>query len=400
MLKIVLFLFFLVSHSISGVLQDVINSAAPYSTIKLPSGIYLGNIVIDKPLKIIGLDNAIIKGDNKSTVVTINSSFVTLQNLTITNSGNRMYKIDAGIRINKAKECEISSCKILNSLYGIDMFMVQNSLISNNYITSKKLDIEFRGNALKLYYSNHNKFIKNKIINSKDVTLNYSHHNLFQENRFIKNRFSSHLSLSNDNIFKNNYYSHNSVSIILMGAKNTQILNNHILSSTGAAGIGVMVKGVANLQFRNNIVKYNAKGLYIDSQEKMQGMKRYIVANEIAYNSEAIHFHASIKDNTITHNKIFANIEDIVKDVDSGFYPSNIVEYNYWDRYTGFDNNKDNIGDTPHQVYQYSDQLWQYNNKVKFYYGSPIMSLLNFLSRLAPFIEPKLIFEDKKPIYH
>lgn len=399
MLKALFILFFVVSNSISGILQDVIDHASPFSTIKLPSGVYIGNIIIEKPLQIIGLDNAIIKGDNTGTVVTINSSHVILQNLTITHSGNRIDKIDAAIRINKANKCEISSCKILDSLYGIDMLMVENSLISDNYITSKKEDIEFRGNALKLYYSHNNKFLKNTITGTKDVTLNYSHHNLFKENKFIKNRFSSHLSLSNDNIFKNNYYQYNSVAIMLMGAKNTQILNNHILSSTGTAGIGVMIKGVENFQFKNNILKYNAKGLYIDSQEKMKGMKRYIIGNEISYNSEAIHFHASIKDNTITHNKIFSNIEDIVKDMDSGLYPSNVIEYNYWDRYAGFDNNHDNIGDTPHQVYLYSDQLWQYNNKVKFYYASPIMSLLNFLSHLAPFIEPKLIFEDNKPIF-
>ena len=400
MIKIVLLFFLIVLNSISGVLQDVIDNASPFSIIKLPSGMYTGNIVIDKPLQIIGLDNAIISGNNVGTVVTINSSHVTLQNLTITHSGNKMNTIDAAIRINRAKECKINSCKIIDSLYGIDMVMVESSLISNNYITSKKEAIEFRGNALKLYYSHNNKFIKNRIIDSKDVTLNYSHYNLFQENMFIKNRFSSHLSLSNNNVFKKNYYQYNAVAMMLMGAKNTQISNNQILSSTGAAGIGVMIKGVANFQFRDNIVKYNAKGLYIDSQEKMKGMKRYIVGNEISYNSEAIHFHASIKDNTITHNKIFSNIEDIVKDMDSKFYPSNVVKYNYWDSYAGFDNNHDNIGDTPYKVYQYSDQLWQYNNKVKFFYASPLMSLLSFLSRLAPFIEPKLIFEDKKPIYN
>jgi nitrous oxidase accessory protein len=384
----------------SGVLQDAIDKASPYSTLKLPSGIYVGNVIIKKPLTIIGTaSDVIIQGSGEGTIISIKSSYVVLKNLIIEHSGSRMDCIDAGIRIQKARNCEIISCKILDSLYGIDMMMVSNSRIVGNYITSKKEDIELRGNALKLYYSHHNKFIKNTITGSRDVTLNYSNHNLFEENRFIKNRFASHLSLSNDNIFKNNYYQYNSVAIMLMGAKNTQILNNQILSSTGAAGIGVMLKGVTNLQFRNNTLKYNAQGLYIDAQGKMKGIKRYITGNEISYNREAIHFHDSIRNNTITHNKIFSNIEDIVKDSSGIFYPSNVIEYNYWDRYAGFDNNHDNIGDTPHQVYQYSDQLWQYNNKIKFFYASPIMSLLNFLSHLAPFIEPKLIFEDKKPIF-
>ncbi|RUM70091.1 MAG: nitrous oxide reductase family maturation protein NosD, partial [Sulfurovum sp.] len=73
-------------------------------------------------------------------------------------------------------------------------------------------------------------------------------------------------------------------------------------------------------------------------------------------------------------------------------------EYNYWDRYEGFDSNNDNIGDTPHRVYQYADKLWEYNHKVKFFYASPLMSLLNFISQLAPFIEPNLLIEDGKPL--
>ena len=128
-------------------------------------------------------------------------------------------------------------------------------------------------------------------------------------------------------------------------------------------------------------------------------MKRYISHNEISYNGEAIHFHATIKDNTITHNKIFGNIDDVVKDIEGNFSPSNIVEYNYWDRYTGFDRDKNNIGDTSHKIYQYADQLWHYNNKVKFFYGSPIMTLMNFLANLAPFVEPNLLLEDSKPIF-
>ena len=184
-----------------------------------------------------------------------------------------------------------------------------------------------------------------------------------------------------------------------MGAKDIKVLANTIESSTGAAGIALVIKGVSNFLFANNSIRFNAKAIYIDDQDKSFGMKRHIVDNEISYNGEALHFHARIKDNNISNNKIFANIDDVVVNFEGDFEASNIVEYNYWDRYMGFDRDNDNIGDTPHKVYQYADQLWHYNNKVKFFYGSPIMSLLNFLANLAPFIEPNLIMEDSKPVF-
>ena len=399
-MKFFLILFLFIPYLFANTLQEAIDNAPPYSTLKLSSGIYLGSITIDKPITIVGKNNdVIIDGNGVDSVIYIESSHVTLKNLTITGSGNRMDKRDSAISISKAKNCEISSCKITDALYGIDMEMLSDSIISNNYITSKKMQMSLRGNALKLYYS-HNNTIKNNIIeDSKDVTLNYSNNNIFKGNKFINNRFATHISLSDNNTFLNNIYKYNSVSIMLMGAKDTKVSNNTIVSSKGAAGIGVMIKGVSNLIFENNSVKFNAKALYIDGQEKALGMKRYINNNEISYNGEAIHFHAHIKDNTITNNRIFGNIDDIVKDIDGGFHKSNIVEYNYWDRYEGFDIDNDNIGDTPHTVYQYADQLWHYNNKIKFFYASPIMSLLNFLSNLAPFVEPNLIMEDTKPVF-
>ncbi len=399
-MKFFLLLLIFISYTFANPLQDVIDNAPPYSTLKLPTGIYYGNIIIDKPLTLIGKsDDVVIQGDNNESVVKILSSHVKLQNLTITNSGDRMDTIDSGISMSKVKNCKIISCKILNSLYGIDMEMVSDSLFTNNYITSKELDISVKGNALKLYYAHSNFFINNTIENSKDITLNYSHNNTFDNNNFINNRFATHLSLSHDNTFINNRYLYNSVSIMLMGAKNTKIFNNTIKSSKGAAGIGVVINGVSNFVFEGNTLKFNAKAIYIDGQEKAKGMKRYINYNEISYNGEAIHFHASIKDNTITHNKIFGNIDDIVKDIEGNFGTLNVVEYNYWDRYAGFDRDNDNIGDTPHKVYQYADQLWHYNNKIKFFYGSPIMTLMNFLANLAPFVEPNLILVDSKPLY-
>jgi len=393
-------LLLLPSLLLSSLLQDTIDAAPPYATLKLKAGIYKGNIYINKPLTIEGIGaKIIIKGDNNGSVIVIRSSYVVLKHLNIINSGSDMQKIDAAISLKQVQNCEISYCNISNVLYGIDMDRVDSSLIAHNYITTKENDLPLRANALKLYFAHHNIIRANRIENVRDVTLNYSHHNLFEENTFVGNRFATHLSLSNNNIFIKNNYQYNSVAMMFMGAKNTKVIGNTILSSNGAAGIGVMIGGVSNFIFKNNRVSFNAKAIYIQGQEKAKGMKRYIVGNEISYNGEALHFHASIKDNTLVNNKIFSNINDVVKDAGKNFESTNLVEYNYWDRYEGFDKNNDGIGDTSFKTYQYADQLWHYNHKVKFFYASPVMSLLNFLSHLAPFIEPNLIMEDKKPIF-
>ncbi|MDD3060709.1 MAG: nitrous oxide reductase family maturation protein NosD, partial [Sulfurimonas sp.] len=123
----------------------------------------------------------------------------------------------------------------------------------------------------------------------------------------------------------------------------------------------------------------------------------WIIGNKILYNSEAMHFHSLSEANVIKENVIIGNIEDILNDSRGSRTYENEIVGNYWDNYEGFDTNGDNIGDTPHKVYQYADQLWVYDPNVKFFYGSPVISLLNFLAKLAPFTKPLFLLEDTKP---
>ncbi len=382
----------------ANILQESIDNAPEGSTLTLSAGIYPGKITIDKPLTILGKENGvIIKGDGQGRVVIINSSDVILKNLTITGGGSRMENLDAAIAMDRVKRCEISGCKLLDSLYGIDMKMVSDSVISGNYITSQKNNIDHRGDALKIWYGNNNLIKNNTIDSSRDITLTYSHNNRVLNNHVTDSRYGLHISMSHGTTVEGNTYRYNAVGVMVMGAKETTLANNTIESSKGAAGIGVVMKEVSNLRLHNNKISFNAKGLFIETKYSEEQMQRYITSNEISYNGEAIHFHAAIQNNTITDNQFFGNIDDAVKNSRGDSTSSNIIEHNYWDRYAGFDSNHDNIGDTPHQILQYADRLWQYNNKVKFFYASPVMSLLNFLASIAPFIEPILVIEDAKP---
>lgn len=398
-MKKLLFLIFFICALDANILQETIDNAPFGATLKLSAGIYKGNIIINKPLTILGKeDGVVIDGGGVGKVITINSPNVVLKNLTIQNSGKQMHNLDAAIYINKSKNSEISNCKIIDSLYGIDMLMVENSLISNNYISSYANEIGLRGDAIKIWHSHNNTINDNTIDKVRDVTMNYSNNNTITNNKISNSRFALQIAHSEQNIIKENAFRYNSVSLMLMMTKDTKVTNNSIQSSKGAAGIGVLLKGGDNLLFEYNKLKYNAKGIYIDSKWTEMGMKRFIVNNDISFNKEAIHFHLTIRNNTFTHNKFIGNIDDIVKSTAGFETKSNLVEYNYWDRYTGFDTNEDNIGDTSHKMYQYADRLWHYNNKVKFFYGSPIMALLNFMAQVAPFIDPILMLEDKKPI--
>ena len=399
MFKVVIVsLLLLLNVSQANVLQDAIDRAPVGSTIKLPAGVYRGNITINKPLRIIGQgEGVIIDGGGEGTVITTKGSFITLKNLTIINSGERHDKLDAAIAMSEGKQCEISNCVIKDTLFGIDLQMVSNSIISNNTITSKDLDLGLRGDGLRLWYSNDNIVNKNALVRSRDMVVWYSHGNVISENTGEHCRYSLHFMYAGKNIVKDNRYQYNSVGIFFMYSQDTVATGNVVKSSLGATGMGIGLKDVSNFTIKNNTVIYCAQGLYIDRSPFEPDTNNWIEGNNLLYNAEAIHFHSLSENNIIKDNTIMGNIEDIVNDSRGSKTNENEIVGNYWDNYAGFDKNGDNIGDTPHKVYQYADQLWVYNPDVKFFYGSPVISLLNFLAKLAPFSKPLFLLEDKKP---
>ena len=388
----------LFTFSQGSVLQDAIDAAPSGSILKLPAGVYKGSIVINKPITIVGKEEGVvIDGEGNGTVITAKGSFITLKNLKIIGSGERHDTLDAAIKMVEGSQCEISDCIIEDCLFGIDLQMIKNSIISNNFITSKDIDLGLRGDGLRLWYSNDNIVTKNALVKSRDMVIWYSHGNKIVNNSGEYGRYSLHFMYAGKNLVKNNHYQFNSVGIFFMYSKDTTAEGNVVKSSLGATGMGIGLKDVSNFVLRNNTVLYNAQGIYIDRSPFEPDTHNWIEDNKIIYNSEALHFHSLSENNILKNNTIMGNIEDIVNDSRGSKTNDNEIVGNYWDKYEGFDANGDNIGDTPHRVYQYADQLWVYNKDVKFFYASPVISLLNFLAKLAPFSKPLFLLEDNEP---
>lgn len=382
----------------ANVLQDAIDNAKEGAVLKLSAGVYEGNIVINKPISIIGKEEGvIIKGEGQGTVVKILSSYVTFKNMTVTNSGRRHDLLDTGILIKEVKHIEVSNNRVVDCLFGIDMQIVTNSIVKDNFIQSFDTDLGLRGDGLRVWYSNDNIVSNNELYKSRDMVVWYSHGNLIENNKGTYGRYSLHFMHAGKNIVRGNIYEMNSVGIFFMFSRDSIIENNTVKSSLGTTGMGFGLKEVDDFIIRNNTVIYNARGFYIDRSPYEPGSSNLIENNNILYNTEAMRFHSTNINNQILGNKFHGNIEDVVTDTPGSKTHKNNFSGNYWDNYEGFDKDKNNIGDTPHKVYQYADKLWLYNPSLKYFYGSPVISLLNFLAKLAPFSEPMFLLEDKEP---
>jgi len=381
-----------------NMLQEAIDNAEPGSKLELPAGVYRGNIVINKPLIIDGVNKkAIIEGDGNGTVIRVTSSNVILKNLTIRSSGAQHERVDAGVALKGVRDSKIINCKLEDVLFGIDMQESHNNLIENNYITSKPFSLGLRGDAIRLWYSNDNILRKNYITKSRDFVVWYSHGNLIEENFGEYCRYSLHFMYTGKNIVKNNTYEHNSVGIFFMYSQDTIATGNVVKNSLGTTGLGIGLKDASNYTIKNNTLIYCARGFYIDRSPFQPDTKNYIEGNKILYNAEGVHFHSLSLNNVFKDNYIKGNIENVINDSYNTKVEQNVWDGNYWDNYEGFDKDGDGIGDTPHIERYYADKMWLFKPNIKLFYGSPVISLMNFLAKLAPLSEPVILAIDKHP---
>lgn len=399
MIKVALVLLFTCKLLYANILQEAINNAEPYSVLNLPAGVYRGNIVIDKPLKIIGENQkSIIQGDGNATVIKIRSSNVVLDSLHVKGSGTMHQNLDAGISVKEAKHVEIKNCLIDDSLFGIDFDQTHHSKLIGNTISSKEgFSLGLRGDGVRLWYSNNNLIQNNRLIKSRDMVVWYAHGNIIEKNYGEKCRYSLHFMYTGANIVRDNKYVNNSVGIFFMYSRDTIATGNIVQSSLGATGMGIGLKEASGFTLKNNTVLYCAQGFYIDWSPFEPDMPNIIENNHILYNSEGIRFHSKSISNVFKENNFIGNLDNVVNDTAHSDINENEWLGNYWDDYEGFDVDKDGIGDTPYKNFYYADKMWLYNPSVKFFYGSPVISIINFLAKLAPFSEPVNMFEDKSP---
>ncbi|MCK5727178.1 MAG: nitrous oxide reductase family maturation protein NosD [Thiotrichaceae bacterium] len=377
--------------------QALVDTAKEGSTLTPPAGTYAGPVVIDKPLIIDGKNGVTINAGGKGSVIRLDTDGATVRNLHLTHSGESANDIDSGVQVrgnfNVIKDNIIDDC-----LFGVDLQQSKNNIVKRNTISSKdNFELGQKGDSIRLWYSFNNKIIENVTKNVRDMVAWYSADNIFRGNIGSDSRYSLHFMYSRYNLVEDNKYYNNTVGIFLMYSDGIVIRNNVIAHAAGPTGVGIGFKETSDLIIEGNQVLYCASGLYIDVSPFQPDTTNKFTDNLIAYNGIGIRFLNDWHSNIFKHNQFAGNLTQIV--VSGGKTANrNVWEGNYWGDYQGFDRNKNNQGDTPYELYAYADRLWRDTPNAQFFKGSPVLEVLDFLERLAPFSKPDLLVRDNKPI--
>lgn len=383
------------SRSNYPLLQPLIDAAKAGDTVVPPPGIYAGPVTIELPITLDGQNKVTIDASGKGSVIYLDTDGGSVRNLRLINSGESHNDIDAGVQV-RGNFNVIKDNTIENTLFGIDLQQSESNIIRRNHISSQAHKLGMRGDAIRLWYSFKNKITDNVINNSRDFVVWYSADNYIARNRVTNGRYSLHFMYSRYNLIEDNQFLNNAVGIFLMYSDGVIIRRNVISHATGASGIGIGFKETSGLILEDNKIMYCSTGLYLDVSPYDPDATNIMKNNLVAFNAIGIRFLNDWKGNQFIENQFKGNITPIAVS-GGGSANRNLWQDNYWDDYEGFDLDHDGVGDTPHEIYSYSDRLWMDVPGAQFFKGSAILEVIDFLERLAPFSDPVLMMRDKSP---
>ena len=377
-------------------LQALIDATEPNGVLEPPAGVYRGPVYISQPITIDGRHGVTIDAGGKGSVVYLETDGATLKNLRLTNSGNSHNDLDSGVLV-KGNFNIIRGNVIDNCLFGVDLSQSSNNIVRGNRISSKEVELGVRGDAVRLWYSFNNKITDNIIRDSRDMVVWYSKDNLIARNDARGGRYSLHFMYSQYNEVLNNHFEDNSVGIFLMYSDGVVVEDNYIAHATGATGMGIGFKETSDVVVAGNRVLYCATGIYLDVSPYQPDTTNRITDNLIAYSGIGILFLNDWQGNVFERNQLKGNITQVAV---GGARTARRNQWlgNFWDDYEGFDQDGDGVGDGAYELYNYADRIWMDVPTARFFKGSPVLEVLDFLERLAPFTNPEMVLRDDKPL--
>jgi nitrous oxidase accessory protein len=256
-----------------------------------------------------------------------------------------------------------------------------------------------RGEAIRLWYSMDNLVEGNDIDQARDVTLMNSPRNRLIGNSIRNSRYGIHLFFSPDSVIERNSLDRNATGVIVLNSDRVKLLRNRVFHSLGVSGAGLAFKMSAEGLAEGNEVVHCAVGLLADSPIEPAN-KTLLRDNRFAHNAIGIQFSGERGGHVLHNNSFESNLIHVSMMFGSGDASKNDWRGNYWDDYQGFDRNHDGIGDTPYEMYIFADRIWMEIPQARFFRNSPVLELLDFLERLAPFSAPDMMLRDPAPLFN
>lgn len=389
-----------VHASAAGELARRLAAAEQGAVVQVGPGVYRERLIIDKPVMLEGIGRPVLDGGGSGDIVEIRSPDVTVRGFAVRNTGIDLDQENAAIRV-LAPRVVIEDNQLDDILFGIDLRQAPDCVIRNNRIGGKRLDIARRGDGLRLWRSDRTVIEGNVIHSGRDVILWYSSHVAVRRNLAENCRYGLHLMFSDHVTIEQNRFSGNSVGIYLMYSSEVVIADNELLRNRGPSGYGLGLKETDRFSVRRNLVSGNRVGVYLDGSPFTDARPGEFVRNTFAYNDIGITFLPSVRNNELVENNFVDNLDQVSVSGRGNlkanrFWRGDVG--NFWSDYTGYDQDRNGVGDFVHESTTLFDSLIEQEPKLRLFLFSPAQQAIELVGRMLPSVRPEPKFVDEVPL--
>ena len=374
-------------------LHQGIETSKNGDTILLNKGIYKeGNIIINKSICLIGINNPVLDGEYKYEILTLTGKNIVIKGIHFVNAGYSSMNDYAALKIIDATGIVIENNNFNNTFFAIHVANTTHSVIRNNMIKGNDKSEHLSGNGIHFWKCANMRVENNSIRSHRDgIYFEFVTQSTIERNLSEKNiRYGLHFMFSPDNSYFANTFKDNGAGVAVMYTKNVRMENNVFEKNWGSSAYGILLKDISNSYIRNNKFIQNTVAIHMEGSSRIE-----IEKNTFKENGWAIKVQASCDDNTFHHNNFYGNSFDVAT---NGTMMLNKFYNNHWDKYDGYDMNKDGVGDVPyHPVSMYS-MIVEQNPTALILLRSFIVSLFDKAEKAIPSLTPENLIDDKPMI--
>ncbi|MBS1598869.1 MAG: nitrous oxide reductase family maturation protein NosD [Bacteroidetes bacterium] len=376
-------------HQAYPSIQQAIDASVPGDTVWVEAGVYREkNIVIKKSIFLSGDHYPVLDGEHHYEILSVKAPNVTIKGFKLMNSGISSLEDIAGLKIYNVSGVVVDSNILQNTFFGIYVQGGKNCIITNNQLKASSQTEQQSGNGIHCWKCDSMQITGNNISGHRDgIYFEFVTNSIIWRNISTHNiRYGLHFMFSNNDAYITNVFQNNGAGVSVMFTRGVKMFNNRFEDNWGDGAFGLLLKEISDSYVIGNKFIDNTSGIFMEGVSRVQ-----IERNEFKKNGWGMKIQASCMDNKIAENNFLANTFDVGT---NGSLVLNSFDGNYWDKYEGYDLNKDNRGDIPYHPVSLFSVIVEKNPPSMMLFRSFMTSLMDKAEKILPSLTPENLKDD------
>ncbi|MCC6646747.1 MAG: nitrous oxide reductase family maturation protein NosD [Polyangiaceae bacterium] len=377
-------------------LQALVSDPAGPATISV-SGTLRGDLVVRRPVAIVGQPGAALEGTGTGTVLRIDAKDVRVEDLVVRRSGHRHTTEDAGVHAT-GERVHLRRLRVEETLFGISLAACKSCGIEGAHVVGYADDTELRGDGVKLWESDDSVVRDSLLERSRDLVVWYTKRALLVGNTVRHSRYGSHFMYAHDAVVRDSRMESNVVGVFVMYSMRVKIEHNVLAGARGAAGIGLGFKDSDAVEVKGNWLVANTAGAYFDNTPRVTNQPVHFDDNVVALNEVGLRLHGYEDGLHVRRNDFRENA--VLVEVDGGGDAHKVgVRGNHYSDYEGYDLDRDGVGDVAYEMKTLSRDLTDARPALKYFQGTAAMGVIDAVAHAVPVFAARRLWVDPAPAF-